>query len=190
MGKLVIITAPSGSGKTTVARHLLAHFPQLYFSISATTRAPRAHEQHGRDYFFVTEEQFRRMIEQQEFLEWEEVYPGTWYGSLQSELFKGWHQGKAVLYDIDVFGAQRLKEKFGSAALTLFIRPPSVATLKERLLSRGTESAEQVERRLSKAVRELQLESVFDHVVVNEDLAQTLNHATDLVHQFLSNNSC
>ncbi|MDW8392891.1 MAG: guanylate kinase [Chitinophagales bacterium] len=185
MGKLVVITAPSGAGKTTIARHLLHQFPELYFSVSATTRAPRPHEQHGRDYFFISEKEFREKIAAGDFLEWEEVYPGVLYGSLRSEARSGWQQGKTILFDIDVRGARRLKEQFGDHALTVFVRPPSWQALEQRLLQRGTETIQQQQLRLERARNELQYEPFFDRVLVNDALPVALQQATDWVSDFL-----
>ncbi|MCS6916456.1 MAG: guanylate kinase [Chitinophagales bacterium] len=185
MGKLVVITAPSGAGKTTIARHLLRQFPELYFSVSATTRAPRPHEQHGRDYFFISEKEFREKIAAGDFLEWEEVYPGVLYGSLRNEARSGWKQGKTILFDIDVRGARRLKEQFGDHALTVFVRPPSWQALEQRLLQRGTETIQQQQLRLERARNELQYEPFFDRVLVNDALPVALQQATDWVSDFL-----
>lgn len=186
MSKIVVITAPSGAGKTTLAQHLLQQNPQLHFSVSATTRKPRPLEQHGKDYYFISEQDFRRLIDEQAFLEWEEVYPGLLYGSLNSELQKGWKSGKTVLFDIDVKGALRLKQQFGNQALTLFVRPPSAAVLENRLQQRGTEPLERLQERLRRAREELQFEKYFDVTIVNDVLADAQKTADDLVRKFIA----
>ena len=184
-GKLIVITAPSGAGKTTIARHLLKVIPGLSFSISATTRAKRAEEKNGVDYFFITQEEFKRRVVQHEFMEWEEVYHHTFYGTLRSEIKRLWNEGKTVLFDVDVRGALSLKKKFPQHTLTIFIKPPSYEILAERLHARGSEPKEKIEERIAKAKTELAYESQFNVVIVNDDLNQAMNEAERAVKNFL-----
>ncbi len=187
MGKMVIFTAPSGAGKTTVVRHLLNKFDDtLAFSVSATTRPPRAQEIHGRDYYFITTEEFRRRIEAGEFVEWEEVYPGRFYGTLRSEVDRLWLQQKVILFDIDVKGAQSLKRAFPRESLAVFVKPPSPAALFERLRRRSTESEESLSQRISRAAEELTYENKFDKILVNDKLEDTLKIAENIVLQFIN----
>ncbi len=183
--KLIVITAPSGAGKTTIAKRMLEAYPILEFSVSATTRQPRAGEVHGKDYYFFSEEQFRKSIESKAFVEWEEVYPGVFYGTLSHDLESIWESGKEVLLDVDVKGAMHLEKQFGDDALTIFIKPPSIEILITRLSSRGTESLEKIEERISKAKHELQFESYFDEVVINDSLPDAVRQVENLLDQFL-----
>jgi guanylate kinase len=168
--KALIVSSPSGAGKTTIVHHLLERFPQLAFSVSATTRHIRKGETDGIDYYFFDEPTFRAMADSGAFIEWEEVYPGKLYGTLKSELERLWTDGKVIAFDVDVLGAQNLKRYFGSKALAIFIRPPSLDTLKQRLEARGTETPETMKQRLARAAMELEQEPYFDIVVVNDDL--------------------
>lgn len=188
-GKLIIFTAPSGAGKTTIVRHLLDTFPQLAFSVSATSRAPRGNEVDGRDYYFLSPEKFRELIDEKAFLEWEEVYAGQFYGTLLSEVERLWGEGKHILFDIDVKGALRLKRKFPERTLSVFVKPPSKETLAERLRGRRTDSAEQIEKRIRKAEEELQFDNQFDVILVNDVLERALQEAVSLVGSFLGPNS-
>lgn len=188
-GKLIIFTAPSGAGKTTIVRHLLDTFPQLAFSVSATSRAPRGSEIDGRDYYFLSPEKFRQLIDEKAFLEWEEVYAGQFYGTLLSEVERLWGEGKHILFDIDVKGALRLKRKFPERTLSVFVKPPSKETLAERLRGRRTESPEQIEKRIRKAEEELQFDNQFDVILVNDVLERALREAESLVGRFLGQNS-
>lgn len=185
--KVVIVTAPSGGGKTTIVKELLAHFPQLEFSISACTRAPRPGEKKDTDYFFLTTEEFKNKIRNHEFAEWEEVYPGYFYGTLLSEIHRIHAAGKTVIFDVDVKGALSLKEFFGKKALSVFIKPPSEKILLDRLRGRGTESEEKIEIRMARALSELQYEKSFDKIIYNEDLPKAVEDAKDAVGEFLSN---
>lgn len=185
-GKLIIFSAPSGSGKTTIVRALMERFPNLEFSISATSRLPRGEEKHGEDYFFFTPEQFRAAVEEEKFVEWEEVYAGTHYGTLRSEVERIWAKGYAILFDVDVVGGLRLKSIFGKDALAIFVMPPSVDALRERLQKRGTDSQEKIEKRLAKAEREIEFAPKFDHVVFNDDLDTAVVETERLVGDFLS----
>lgn len=185
MGKLVIFSAPSGSGKTTIVRELLQRFPQFEFSISATSRQPRGKEQHGVDYYFLSSDEFRQRVERDEFVEWEEVYAGTCYGTLKSEVERIWAKGNVIVFDVDVMGGISLKRLFGDDACSIFIMPPSVEELERRLRGRGTDSEEVIEKRIGKAEFELSKASEFDHTVVNDVLADAVNEATDIINNFL-----
>jgi guanylate kinase len=184
-GKLIVITAPSGAGKTTIARHVLESYPMVEFSVSATTRPQRPGEVHTRDYYFLTEQQFRDRIANNFFVEWEEVYKGTFYGTLRDGIESIWKRGKHVLFDVDVKGAINLKKQYGENALTIFIKPPSLKILIRRLESRATESPEKIAERIAKAKEELQYESYFDEVVINEVLPEALAQTDALVDAFL-----
>ncbi len=186
MGKVLIFSAPSGSGKTTVVRHLLERFPELEFSISATSRAPRGEERDGVDYYFMDAAEFRTRVEAGEFIEWEEVYAGTCYGTLRAEIDRIWDRGHVVVFDVDVVGALNIKKLFGDQALSIFIMPPSVAELRRRLEGRGTDSAEAIERRLAKAEQEIGYAPKFDRVVVNDDLQAAYAEAVQVVGDFLT----
>lgn len=184
--KVFILSAPSGSGKTTVVRHLLEKFPELEFSVSATSRAPRGAEADGKDYYFLTPEEFARRVERDEFVEWEEVYPGSCYGTLRSEVRRIWDKGHAVVFDVDVKGGVSLKRLFGDKALAVFVMPPSVEELRRRLEGRGTDSPEAIAKRVAKAEEELTYAPQFDAVVVNDDLPTALREAETLVQGFLN----
>ncbi len=186
MGKVLIFSAPSGSGKTTIVRHLLERFPELEFSISATSRAPRGEERDGVDYYFMDAAEFRTRVEAGEFIEWEEVYAGTCYGTLRAEIDRIWDRGHVVVFDVDVVGALNIKKLFGDQALSIFIMPPSVAELRRRLEGRGTDSAEAIERRLAKAEQEIGYAPKFDRVVVNDDLQAAYAEAVQVVGDFLT----
>lgn len=184
--KVVVFSAPSGSGKTTIVRHLLEKFPQLGFSISACTRDKRGRsEENGKDYYFLTPDDFRRRIENQEFVEWEEVYQGAFYGTLKSEVERIWASGRSVIFDVDVKGGISLKNFYGKKALTIFVKVPSVEMLGERLKSRGTESEDSLSRRLFKVNFELGFQDRFDVVLVNDKLEETLVQAEKIVAEFL-----
>jgi guanylate kinase len=184
-GKLVIISAPSGAGKTTIVRHLLESGLKLSFSVSATTRQPRGNEMDGVDYFFITVPEFKKRIEKEEFVEWEEVYKDNLYGTLKSEIERIWAAGNNVIFDVDVKGGLKLKEKFGNRAIAIFIMPPSVEDLENRLLKRGTESAEKVRMRVEKAREEMKFAEEFDMVVVNHQLDKAKEESLKLVSSFL-----
>lgn len=184
-GKALIFSAPSGSGKTTIVKHLLAHNADLGFSISASTRDRRGRtEEHGKDYYFLTPEEFKKKIDNQEFIEWEEVYAGNFYGTLKSEIERIWASGKNVIFDVDVQGGVNLKKYFGERALAIFVKVPSLDILKQRLAGRGTESEESLSRRLFKAKFELTFEDKFDVVLVNEVLDRSLAEAQRLYDEF------
>lgn len=186
-GKLIIFSAPSGSGKTTIVKHLLSTFPDLLeFSISATSREKRGKEENGKDYYYLTKHEFQEKIKNEEFLEWEEVYSGTYYGTLKSEVERIWNKGKHVIFDIDVEGGLNLKKKFDSRALSIFVMPPSIKILEERLQLRQTDSAESIERRLKKAERELETAHLFDCFILNENLEKAFLDAETILSGFLS----
>ena len=184
-GKLVIFSAPSGAGKSTLVNYLLPQFPQLSFSISATSRAPRGQEEHGKDYYFLSSEEFKVRVAQDELLEWEEVYSGTYYGTLRTEVERIWSEGKVVVFDIDVVGALNLKKQFGDRALTLFVQAPSVEILEQRIRGRGTDSEEKIQQRVAKATIEMSRAPEFDKVVVNDDLNTAKAKALAILKDFL-----
>jgi len=184
-GKLVVFCAPSGAGKTTLVRHLLQCRPVLAFSVSATTRKPREGELHGRDYYFLSELEFDRLIDEGAFLEWEEVYAGTRYGTLRSEIERLFAAGKHVMFDVDVQGALHIKQAWHGQCLTVFVKPPSVQALEERLRSRGTDTEEKIVQRVAKAVYEMAFESRFDVVLLNDELERAKKEATDVVDGFI-----
>jgi len=185
--KLVIITAPSGSGKTTIVNFLLHEIPQLSFSVSACTRAPRAGETNGVNYYFISEEDFRQRIQDEAFAEYEMVYPGKYYGTLKSELQRIWTRHEFPLIDIDVQGALRLKSFYGEQALSLFIKAPSLEELERRLRNRGTETEQSLNERLGKAEHELSFALQFDKLLVNDELPRACEEAKELILDFLAN---
>lgn len=185
MGKLVIFSAPSGSGKTTIVRELLKRFPRFEFSISATSRQPRGQEQNGVDYYFLTHDEFRARVERDEFVEWEEVYAGTCYGTLRSEMERIWSKGNIIVFDVDVMGGINLKSLFKDDACSIFIMPPSVEELERRLRGRGTDAEEVIRKRIDKAEFELSKSSQFDYTVINDDLAIAVEEAASIIENFL-----
>jgi guanylate kinase len=186
-GKLIIFSAPSGSGKTTLVRHLLSVMPdKLQFSISATSRPKRGVELNGKDYHYLTVEEFKEKIKNNEFLEWEEVYAGTHYGTLRSEVERIWKEGKNVIFDIDVQGGLNLKHQFGDKALAVFVMPPSIKILEQRLNSRQTDSPESIALRVEKAEQELQTAKLFDCFILNEDLTTACKECERVVNEFLN----
>lgn len=184
-GKCIIVCAPSGAGKTTIVRHLLGRDLGLDFSVSATSRPRRSHEQDGRDYFFLTSDEFRARIRQEAFIEWEEVYPGRFYGTLRSELDRIWADGRHPIFDVDVVGGLRLKELFGQQAFALFVAPPSIEALEQRLQLRGTETPETLRTRMDKAAYELSFSTRFDRVLLNDKMHRACAEAYELVRTFL-----
>lgn len=184
-GKILIFSAPSGSGKSTLVNHLLSLGIPLGFSISATSRAPRGAEQHGREYYFLSVEDFRQRVANDEFVEYEEVYEGCFYGTLKSELDRVWSEGKCIVFDVDVVGGVNIKKMFGDKALSIFVQPPSVDELRRRLEGRGTDSKEKIEQRLAKAEYELGFASQFDKVIINDDLARAKSDVEAVVKAFL-----
>ena len=184
--KVVIFSAPSGAGKSTIVNHLLGLHPELEFSISATSRAPRGQEQHGVEYYFYTADEFRQMISEDKFVEYEEVYPGSFYGTLKSEVERIWAKGNAIVFDIDVQGGVNLKRIFGEQAFSVFIQAPSVETLRHRLIGRGTDSEEAIEKRVAKAASEMEFAAgKFDYVLVNDDLQTALTEAEGIIDDFM-----
>ncbi len=184
-GKILIFSAPSGSGKSTLVNHLLSLGIPLGFSISATSRAPRGAEQHGKEYYFLSVEDFRQRVANDEFVEYEEVYEGCFYGTLKSELDRVWSEGKCIVFDVDVVGGVNIKKMFGDKALSIFVQPPSVDELRRRLEGRGTDSKEKIEHRLAKADYELGFASQFDKVIINDDLARAKSDVEAVVKAFL-----
>ena len=183
---MIIISAPSGAGKTTIVKHLLRQFPQLGFSVSATSRAMREGELNGREYYFTTADDFRLMIESDKLLEWQEVYPGSYYGTQVSEIERIATYGQIPVFDVDVVGGLNIKKMYGDRALAIFIRPPSFELLETRLRSRATDSEESLQKRLSKVKQELAYEADFDEVIINDKLEDALKRAEALVKKFLS----
>lgn len=184
-GKAIIFSAPSGSGKTTIVRHLLEKYPDFGFSISATTRSKRPNEQHGKDYYFLSVADFEEKIKAEKFVEWEQVYEGLYYGTLKEEVERIWGEGRHVLFDVDVVGGLNLKKYFGDRGLAIFVKVSDMKTLKERLESRKTESEESLAKRLEKAEYELSFEKKFDTTVVNDQLEEAFADAEDRVRKFI-----
>ncbi|MBO4447297.1 MAG: guanylate kinase [Bacteroidales bacterium] len=185
-GKALIFSAPSGSGKSTVVGHILKLHPEIEFSVSATSRAPRGSEQDGVEYHFLSPEKFRQLVKEDQFVEWEEVYGGSCYGTLKSEVERIWAKGHVIIFDVDVKGGVNLKKYFGDSALSVFIKAPSIEELRRRLIGRNTDSPEAIEKRVAKAAEEMLYEDKFDAVLVNDDLATALSTAEKLVDGFLS----
>lgn len=184
--KVIIFSAPSGAGKSTIVNHLLGLHPELEFSISATSRAPRGEEKHGVEYYFFTSDEFRQMIAEDKFVEYEEVYAGSYYGTLRSEVERIWAKGHVIIFDIDVQGGVNLKRIFGDQAFSVFIQAPSVEVLRERLIGRGTDTPEAIEKRVAKAASEMEFAAgKFDHVLINDDLQTAFAEAEDVVSAFL-----
>lgn len=184
--KVIIFSAPSGAGKSTIVNYLLGKFPELEFSISATSRAPRGKEQNGREYYFFSEEKFRELIEKDSFVEYEEVYQGSFYGTLKSEVERIWSKGHTIVFDIDVQGGVNLKRIFADKAFSIFIQAPSVEVLRQRLEGRGTDSQDAIERRVSKAASETEFaKGKFDYTLINDDLNTAFAEAEKAVRDFL-----
>lgn len=186
MGKVIIFSAPSGSGKTTIVHRLLERYPQLEFSISATSRAPRGAERDGVDYYFLSQEAFAAAVAEGRFVEWEEVYKGTSYGTLRSEVERIWQKGHVIVFDVDVLGGINLKRIFGQDACSVFIMPPSVEELRRRLEGRGTDSPEAIDRRVAKAEFELTKAPEFDHTVVNDRLDDAVEETCAILDAFIN----
>jgi guanylate kinase len=186
---IFIFSAPSGAGKTTIVKRILEHFPHFAFSISATTRSPRAHEQHGKDYYFLKQEEFKTRIEAGAFLEWEEVYEGLFYGTLRAEVDRLRDAGKQVLFDVDVKGGINIKQAYGPEAVSFFIQPPSLQVLRQRLEARGTNSPEDIERRCAKAAYELQFAEHFDHIILNDELEEAVAEVSEILAKSLNSDS-
>lgn len=185
--KMIILTAPSGSGKSTIAQYLLKKIPELDFSISATNRPKRSYEEQGEHYYFYSDEEFRDLIKEKKLAEWEEVYPGRFYGTLKSEIEKAWEDNKYVLFDIDVHGALNLKSQYSDQALTIFIKVPDIETLEKRLKQRGSESKDSLQRRLKRARYEYTMENEFDRVIINDVLEKAQQESVEVVRSYLYN---
>ncbi|HZY35067.1 MAG TPA: guanylate kinase [Mucilaginibacter sp.] len=184
-GKLIIFSAPSGAGKTTIVQYLLGKIPELEFSVSATTRKSRGEEKNGKDYYFISKEEFLHRIAKKQFVEFEEVYTGTFYGTLRTEIERIWQNGKTVIFDIDVEGGLHLKRKYDGQALAIFVQPPSLEVLKQRLAGRGTDNPEKLHERFIKAEKELNYAPQFDIILKNHDLQTACEEAEDLVRKFI-----
>jgi guanylate kinase len=185
MKKLVVFAAPSGSGKSTIVKYLLANIPSLSFSVSATTRSPRKNEVNGREYYFISVADFQDKIERNKFVEWEEVYPDLYYGTLKDEIEKLWNENKTVIFDIDVHGALAIKKIYPSETLTVYVEVPNFEDLQNRLSKRNTESPDQLKERISKALEESKFKNKFDKILVNDVLEETYQQAMQLVLNFL-----
>jgi guanylate kinase len=185
-GKTLIFSAPSGSGKTTIVRHILELWPDMEFSVSATSRPPRGQEQDGVDYYFLTEEEFRARIAADQFVEYEQVYAGSFYGTLKGEVERIWSKGHVIIFDVDVKGGVNLKKYFGDAALSVFIQAPSVEELRRRLVARGTDTPEAIEERVAKAAEEMTYAPKFDRILINDDLEKAFRESEEMVAAFLA----
>ena len=186
MGKLIIFSAPSGSGKTTIVRRLMEIVEGLEFSVSATSRAPRGVEKDGEDYYFLSGEEFDKRIAEDAFVEWEEVYAGTKYGTLRSELERIWSKGHIILFDVDVKGGVRLKDIFGEQALSIFVMPPSIEELRRRLEGRATDTPEKIAQRIGKAAEEIGYAKYFDQTIINDELDTAVEQVRQVVEQFIA----
>ncbi|HSV76031.1 MAG TPA: guanylate kinase [Bacteroidales bacterium] len=184
-GKLIIFSAPSGAGKTSIVRALLEKHHWLEFSVSATSRQKRPGETHGVDYYFMSPEEFKKRIEINDFLEWEEVYPGSFYGTLRSEVSRIWGKDNHVVFDVDVAGGLKIKQQFKDEALAVFVMPPSVEVLENRLRNRKTETEESLAKRLSKARFEISFSNKFDRIIINDQLPQAIEEASELIKDFV-----
>ncbi|MCX7954190.1 MAG: guanylate kinase [Bacteroidales bacterium] len=188
MNKAIIISAPSGAGKTTIVKNMLKIFPQLSFSISACTRPQRENEENGRDYYFISTEEFKEKIKNGEFIEWEEVYPGKFYGTLKKEVERIWKEGKIIIFDVDVKGAINLKKYFGEKAIAIYIMPPSLEVLENRLRNRNTETDETIKVRIERAKYELSFASEFDYIVINDNLELAIKETKNIISFFINAN--
>ena len=184
--KLIIFSAPSGSGKTTIVRQILKEIPNLEFSISACSRYPREGEINGTDYHFFSIDEFKNKIDSNEFIEWEEVYTDQYYGTLKSEVYRIWDKGNHAIFDVDVVGGVNIKEQFHDNSLAIFIEAPSIELLEKRLRTRGTESEEQIKKRINKAEEELKFAAKFDKIIINDNLDQAIEETKDVVNEFLN----
>lgn len=185
--KIILITAPSGSGKTSIVNHLMKKFPSLAFSVSATTRPPRKNEKNGRDYYFISEKEFKEKIHNKEFLEWEMVYEGKYYGTLKSDLSRIWKENKVPVLDIDVQGAVHVQQQYPVNTISIFVQAPSVAELKRRLQSRGSETEQTLITRLNKSTYEMTFKQHFENIIINEDFNKACKEAETIISNFLNN---
>lgn len=185
--KIILITAPSGSGKTSIVNYLMKKFPSLAFSVSATTRPPRKNEKEGKDYYFISEEDFKEKIHNKEFLEWEMVYEGKYYGTLKSEISRIWDKNKVPVLDIDVQGAIHVQQQYPINTIAIFVQAPSIAELKRRLQQRGSETEETIQSRLSKSTYEMTFKNHFENIVINENFDIACKNAEKIVRDFLNN---
>jgi guanylate kinase len=183
---LIVVSAPSGAGKTTIVKKLLETFPDLKFSISACSRTKRINEVDGVDYYFMSADDFKLKIQNDEFLEWQEVYEGSYYGSLKSEVDRIWSQNNYVIFDVDVVGGLNIKKIYKDKALSIFIMPPSIELLEERLRKRSTDSEESIRIRVEKARKEMEFSNHFDHIIINDDISKATNEAVLLIKEFLN----
>ena len=188
-GKFIVVSAPSGSGKTTLVKALLSENLPLSFSISATSRKPRGEEVNGVDYFFFKDLEFKKLIKNEAFIEYEEVYKNTFYGTLKSEVERNWESGRHVIFDVDVIGALNIKKKYPDKTLSIFINPPSISVLEDRLRSRGTDSEKALKERIEKAKEELKLSVKFDRLIFNNDLEKSKKQIIEFVKQFIYKSS-
>ena len=186
MGKLIVISAPSGAGKTSIVHHLLKNMPELSFSVSACSREKRDNETHGKDYYFLGVEGFQNKIKEDAFLEWEEVYENQYYGTLKSQIERIWSEGKTVIFDVDVIGGLNIKKQYPKECLSLFIMPPSVDVLRERLSGRGSESEAKLEMRLAKAEQEISKNQEFDKVILNDDFGIACEETMEVITNFIN----
>ncbi len=184
-GKLIIFSAPSGAGKTTIVHHILSKFPEIEFSVSACSRKRRTGEKDGKDYYFIGVREFKKKIEENAFIEWQEVYENNYYGTLKSEIERIWAKKHHVIFDVDVVGGLNLKKIFGDKALAIFVKAPSIKDLEERLKQRATETPESIKRRMDKAEKEMKYSAEFDYILVNDDIIQALTDAEKLVADFI-----
>ncbi len=184
-GKLIVVSAPSGAGKTTIVHYLMKQLPELEFSVSACSRKKRPNEKNGTDYYFLTVEAFKQKIEKKEFIEWEEVYPYQYYGTLKSELERIWDKGHPVIFDVDVLGGINIKKLYGKNCLALFIMPPSIEELKKRLVNRSTETEDSLKKRLERARREMSYANSFDVIIINDQLEKAQKQAEAEIREFL-----
>jgi len=185
-GRLVIFSAPSGAGKTSIVKYILEHEPRLEFSVSATSRTPRRGERNGIDYYFMSADEFKRRIDNNEFIEWEEVYKDTFYGTLRSEPERIWSKNKHVIFDVDVIGGLNLKKEFGAKAASIFVKPPDIKELEKRLINRGTDSPSQIAARIARAEEEMQEAGHFDFIIINDELKKARHEALRFCSSFLN----
>ena len=186
MGKLIVISAPSGAGKTSIVHQLLKDIPELSFSVSASSRERRENEVHGKDYYFLGVEGFQKMIKEDAFLEWEQVYKNQYYGTLKSEIEKIWSEGKTIIFDVDVVGGLNIKKEYPKECLSIFIMPPSIEVLAERLIGRGSESDESVKKRLDKAEEEISKNKQFDTIILNDDFVIACKETEKIITNFIN----